>query len=143
MDVTLALLADYANMTADGKLNILGLFDTISAPQFPATHPQMQLIFQLEAHPAEAGHQKQVEVRLMTEDGRTVLSISADVALQAKGALQPIADEMLKTQQIVGLHNVRFDKPGTYQFAILVNGDTKKAVPLKVQERTLPQAISG
>lgn len=142
MDVSLALLADYANVTADGKLNILGLFDTIFVQQFPAVHPQMQLIFQLEAHPAEAGQQKQVEVHLMTEDGRPILSISADMALQPKTSLAPIA-EMMKTQQIVGFHNVRFEKPGTYQFAILVNGDTKKTVSLKVQERKLPQAISG
>lgn len=142
MDVSLALLADYANMTADGKLNILGLFDTIVTDRFPAVHPQMQLIFQLEAHPSEAGKQKQVEVRLMTEDGRTVLAMSSDMALQLKDTLQPIA-EMMKSQQIIGFHGVRFEKPGTYQFAILVNGDTKKTISLKVQERKLPQAISG
>lgn len=142
MDVGLALLADYANVTADGKLNILGLFDTIVADRFPAVHPQMQLIFQLEAHPSEAGKQKQVEVRLMTEDGRTVLAMSSDMALQLKDTLRPIA-EMMKSQQIIGFHGVRFEKPGTYQFAILVNGDTKKTVSLKVQERKLPQAISG
>lgn len=142
MDVSLALLADYANMTADGKLNILGLFDTIVTDRFPVIHPQMQLIFQLEAHPSEAGKQKQVEVRLMTEDGRTVLAMSSDMALQLKDTLRPLA-EMMKSQQIISFHGVRFEKPGTYQFAILVNGDTKKTVSLKVQERKLPQAISG
>ncbi len=31
MEVTLALLADSANVSADAKLNILGVFDTIFA----------------------------------------------------------------------------------------------------------------
>ena len=141
MEVGLALLADYANVTADGKLNILGVFDTIFADRFPAIHPQIHLILELEAHPAEAGTPKQVEIRLMTEDGRTALSISADMAFQRKDS-SPLG-EMMKTQQIIGFQNIRFEKPGTYQFAILVNWETRETVSLKVQERTPPQAMPG
>src|SRR3972149_12333483 len=134
-------LAYYTNVTADGKLDILGVFDTIFADRFPAIHPQIHLILQLEAHPAEAGAQKQVEIRLMTEDGRTAFSISADIAFQRKDS-SPLG-EMMKTQQIIGFQNIRFEKPGTYQFAILVNAETKKTVGLKVQQRTPPQAMPG
>lgn len=141
MDVSLALLADYANVTADGKLNILGVFDTMFVDRFPVIHPQLHLILQLEAHPAEAGAQKRVEIRLMTEDGQTALSIFADMAFQRKGS-SPLG-EMMKNQQIIGFQNVRFEKPGTYQFAVLVNGETKSAVTLKVQQHTPPQAIPG
>lgn len=141
MEVGLALLADYANVTAEGKLNILGVFDTIFADRFPVIYPQLHLILQLEAHPAEAGAQKQVEIRLMTEDGRTALSISADMAFQRKNSSHP--GETMKTQQIIGFQNIRFEKPGTYQFAILVNGEARETVSLKVQERTPPQAMPG
>jgi hypothetical protein len=34
MDVALAVLADFANSSADGKLNILGIFDTVYAEQY-------------------------------------------------------------------------------------------------------------
>ena len=53
MQVKLALLADYANVTAEGKLNILGIFDRINVVGVPAVHPQMHFILRLEAHPAE------------------------------------------------------------------------------------------
>jgi hypothetical protein len=132
MDVTLALLADYANVTAEGKLNILGTFDTIFASKFPTVHPQMQLILSLEAHPAEAGSRKALEIRLMTEDGRNVFSIGAE--MQIPEAREPMG-EMIKSNQIIGLQNVRFERPGSYQFAVLINGETKRTVALKVQER--------
>lgn len=141
MDVSLALLADYANVTADGKLNILGVFDTMFVDHFPVIHPQLHLVLRLEAHPAEAGAQKRVEIRLMTEDGQTALSIFADMAFQRKDS-SPLG-EMMKNQQIIGFQNVRFEKPGTYQFAILVNGETKSTVALKVQQHTPPQAMPG
>lgn len=47
MQVPLAVLADYANVTADGKLNIMGIFDIIYAPQVSFVHPQMQLVMKL------------------------------------------------------------------------------------------------
>ncbi len=34
MDAALALLADFANESTDGKLNILGVFDTIYAARY-------------------------------------------------------------------------------------------------------------
>jgi hypothetical protein len=56
------------------------------------------------------------------------------MAFQVKDASKPIG-ELLKSDQIIGLQNVIFEKPGDYQFAILVNGETKKTVPLKVRQR--------
>jgi len=134
MEVSLALLADYANVTADGKLNILGIFDTIFADRFPAVHPQMQLILRLEANPAEAGSRKKLELKLMTADGHTRFAIGAELGLEVKDPSKPVG-EMMKTDQIIGLQNVRFEVPGDYQIAILVNEETKKTIPLKVRQR--------
>ena len=49
MRVSLALLADYSNVSREGKLNILGIFDTIYAPRFPTTHAHLQLVVRFEA----------------------------------------------------------------------------------------------
>jgi len=53
MDLTYLLAADYANITRDGKLNVMGIFSIINAPGFPAVHPQMYLVAQLTAGPFE------------------------------------------------------------------------------------------
>jgi hypothetical protein len=41
VDVTLAVLADYANVSQEGKLNILGVFQEVNPVAFPAGVPQM------------------------------------------------------------------------------------------------------
>ena len=40
MEVKVALLADGANVSREGKLNLLGIFDTLFARSFPTTHPR-------------------------------------------------------------------------------------------------------
>lgn len=132
MDVPLALLADYANVTQEGKLNIMGIFGRLIAPAFPTTHPEMCLVMRFEAGPAERGSTKKVEVKLLDADGRVKFNSSSQI---------PIPDEptRLTTQifNILRLQNLQFEKPGSYSFEILVNEETKSRVPLIV-EQTVP-----
>ena len=55
MRVKLALLADSANVSREGKLNLLGIFDAIFARELPTSHPHMHLVLRFEALPADAG----------------------------------------------------------------------------------------
>lgn len=63
MNAKLALLADFANQSADGMLNILGAFDTIYAVKSPAVHPEMKLVVRFEVHPAEAEQHRQLDIQ--------------------------------------------------------------------------------
>jgi hypothetical protein len=81
MKITLAVLADYANITREGKLNILGIFDAINTQDFPVTHPQMQLVMRFEADVSEAGKAKKLEIKLMDDDGRTVCVLNGSFTL--------------------------------------------------------------
>ena len=76
MDVTLALLADSANVSQEGKLNILGSFNNVNSAVFPCVHPQMVLVMRFEASRAEIGQSKQLEIRLMDPDGSTLGSVT-------------------------------------------------------------------
>ena len=51
MEVSLAVLSDYANVTGDGKLNIMGLFGEINPPVLPFSLPTMFLALALTASP--------------------------------------------------------------------------------------------
>lgn len=98
----------------------------------------MQLVFHLEANPAEAEATKQLEVKLMSENGFPRFSISGELSFKLK---QPGPfGELMKTNQIIELRDVRFEKAGAYQIAILINGDTKATVPLRPQERPARQS---
>ncbi|MCL4460056.1 MAG: hypothetical protein M1136_02575 [Chloroflexi bacterium] len=131
MEVALALLADYANVSREGKLNILGIFDRINVQSVPAIHPQMQLIMTLEADRAEADREHKVEVELTDADGTGLFSI--------KGSLQfgqPPLGERVGINHVIQLNNLRFDRFGQYAFKILINNELRKSVPLTVIQCT-------
>ena len=123
----LAVLADYANVTAEGKLNILGIFDRISVLKIPVVHPQMHLILRLEMHPAERGRVHNLEIRLHDPDGATVFEV--------KGDLRPAgnATRAAATNQILILNNLELATEGGYNFVVFVNNDLKAEVPLVVE----------
>lgn len=128
MQVPLAVLADYANTTGEGKLNIMGIFDTIFAASAPVIHGQMQLVFRLRAQPADRGQAKGVEVRLLDADGRLIVQFGTTLQLPDDF---PLNGEI---PQIIGFNNLRFERFGDYAFHILVNGETKAVVGFVVKE---------
>ncbi len=132
MRLAVGLLADYANVTADGKLNIMGIFNVINAPQFPLVHPQMHLVVTLEAYAAEAHHKKQVEIRLMSPDGAPLFTAGGELEIPQQRDPR-LSGAPIGINHIIGLQNLRFEKPGDYHFAVLINGEVKEPpISLKV-----------
>lgn len=130
MKVKLAVLADFANVTAEGKLNIIGMFDTVAANAFPVVHPQMQLILVLEAAWVERGRSQTVEIVLDDPDGKRLIHLSAAVAVGDGPPGEPI-----ESRQILTLANLRFEAPGTFQFTVFVNNNPDAQVPLRIVQR--------
>lgn len=129
MRVNLALLADYANVSREGKLNILGIFDTIYARTFPVTHPHMQLVIRFEAEAGEAGRTRQIEVQLQAQDGEVLFRVPAAMTVQ-RGEL----GEAVRADHILALNNVTFARPARYAFRVLVDAEEAARVPLRVEE---------
>lgn len=133
MQVKLALLADAANVSGDGKLNILGIFDTIYAREFPTTHPSMHLVLRFEAPAAEAGGTRALEVVLVAPDGAVLFRVPGTLTLQ-RGE----AGRVVGIDHVLALANVAFARPGVYEFRILLADEAAVTVPLRVQ-RLPPQ----
>jgi len=128
VDVTMALLADAANMSQEGKLNILGTFNHINATTFPARHPEMQLVVRMEASPAEAGMQKKLEVKVLDMDGKQIGSYQGE--FEVPSPAKP--GERVHMQMIMRLVDTVFPEHGRYVFHVLIDGRTEKEVPLDV-----------
>ena len=128
MDVTLALLADGANVSREGKLNVFGIFDTIFARAFPTTHPQMQLVLRFEAD-ADEGGRRDVEVQFVTADGRVLFRLPGAVSVQ-----QRVAGDRTRIDHILSLNNVQLEHAGRYRFNVVVDGELAAVVPLQVEQ---------
>lgn len=126
MKVGLAVLADYANVSVEGKLNIMGIFNQIYAPGVPVQHPQMHLVLQFEIDLAEHGLTKVIEIKLLGEDGQQLASVSQTTQIPD---LIPLGAQL---PLIAALNGLQFPRYGSYAFHILINEDTKATVPFRV-----------
>jgi hypothetical protein len=132
MDVKLGLIADYANISQDGKLNVMGIFSRIVAQSFPVTHPVMHIVLVFHAGAAEKKSKKEFQVRMLNEDGKSIVEINGNLVVPD----QP--GPFVEIQQIFALQLLQLQSAGTYEFHVLVNGETKTTIPLMVQQQTPP-----
>jgi len=131
VEVTLAVVADSANVSVEGKLNILGNFSELMAKSFPARHPEMQLVLRMEASPAEVGMHKRLEMQLLDEDGGKISGFNADFDVPQP----PKPGRPVSIQMITRMVDVVFPKAGSYVIHILIGGEEKATVPLAVEGR--------
>lgn len=130
MEVKFAILADYANITREGKLNVLGIFDVVNTPTFPVVLPAFYVVVSYEAGAAEFDSDKNIEIVLCDEDGTALFR-----AKQVLRVTRPSkAGTLFMTNQIAGIVGFPFKQPGQYQFSILVNNESKKTISLRVNE---------
>ncbi len=132
MELDFALIADAANVSQEGKLNILGIFDTIWAREFPVRHAAMVFVLRVKADFTEHGAHT-LEVRLLDADGEHLFR--AEGPIQVPGSAPGRA---VKPHVIMGLSGVSFKAPGDYSFEVIVDGHHLKSVPLYVMEAPAP-----
>ena len=133
MDIAFALLADAANISREGKLNILGAFDRIYGAKFPLTWPRMMLVTRFVASPAEYGTEKSLEIVTLDADGKRLGTASGKMKVPQGQGGRP-----LKINHVVPM-TMTFPSAGQYSIEILVNGEPKAAVPLEVVLRESKQ----
>jgi hypothetical protein len=125
----MALLADEANISQEGKLNIMGVFDRISASAFPTVHPKMVFAFRVQADYADGARTFPVLVRLVDEDGGVLFDAGGELV---PPPVQP--GEFATANQIFTLVGVQFPRPGNYKFVVNVGDLPPHETPLVLVE---------
>jgi len=134
MKPLLFLAADYANVTGDGKLNVMGIFNDINAFNFPARHSSMHLIAKLGPELGEYGQKRTFNVRLMDADGNHVMELSGEFEVPiAQGGRKPEVNIILDLKDII------LPKPGRYVFVLLIDKDQKDELTLYVNQIETPK----
>jgi hypothetical protein len=129
VEAKLAVLADYAGVSKDNRLNILGIFEDINARAFPVTLPHIYAVVSSEADPTEHGKKLPIRVALLDED-----EASEVLALEGLAEVGQPRDsfERVTVNQVVALNFVRFEHPGSYRFSFAVEDEEIASIPLQV-----------
>jgi len=133
MQLSFAHLADYANVTLDQKLNVMGIFASLASASFPTVHPDMCVVVQLTARSPEYGRKFKVDVRLVDEDGTVIVPFEAELTVPHDDHGLPVNMNL-----IFRMVNTVLQKPGSYGVYILVDNDEKGSIPLDVIQITPP-----
>jgi hypothetical protein len=127
MDIQTAVLCDAAT-DSQGKLNILGTFDTIYTAQLPAVHPQCSIALRMTFSKVEEGQHK-VKLNFVDEDGRLVMP-SIDIPVEV---VVPEETIFISRNFIINIQQLKFEKPGLYAIDIAMDGRQEGSIPLLVK----------
>jgi len=124
MNIQVAVLCDAAT-DDNGKMNLLGAFDTIYAPQMPAIHPQCAVALRATFQPGDEGTRK-LSLNFINADGHAILqSIEIPVPVTL-----PDDAHFLTRNFIVNIQQLKFAEPGLYS----VDDESVASVPLLVRQ---------
>ena len=132
MHVAYALLADTATSGGRGKLNIIGTFNRIWAPDFPSVHGRMALVVRLEGHVTEAGEHT-LEIQYVNQDGQEIAGGPPQIPFRLNKENR-LPGAPLSQQVMMEINNLPLPEAGVYEFAIKVDGTYLDSIPLYVQQ---------
>ena len=138
MEIQIAVLCDAAT-DSNGKLNILGTFDTIYSTQLPVVHPQCSIAIRMTFNKVEEGAHR-VRLNFVDEDGKSVWPAPIEMSVEVA-----VPDEtiFLSRNFIVNIQKLTLEKEGLYSIDIAVNGRQEGSIPLLVKIPPKPSAPSA
>jgi hypothetical protein len=128
MKLLYVLLCDYAFLSIDKKVNIIGVFETINAAKFPVTHPKFVIVGSI------SPDKRSFKMSLNIVDKESGTLVLGDV--HEREVNLPVEKEQ-NFNFIVEVINTNFPKPGDYSVEIKIDGDVIGGIPLKVAESKL------
>lgn len=137
MQVSFALFADAANLSQEGKLNILGVFDALQVAGFPAVHPRAHLVVHLKGTQLDVGTHS-LSLRWVNPQGNELWESTGGVEV---GPPPPSAVEM--DLPIIAQIDLPMDGPGGYALRIALDGESLAAVPVHVRQAAHMTAMSS
>jgi hypothetical protein len=127
MQVSFALFADAANLSQEGKLNILGVFDAVQVAALPAVHPRACLVVRIKGTPADVGTHS-VTLRWLNPEDQELWASRGELNV---GAPPPGVSEM--DMPLIAALDLPIDRAGTYTMSIALDDVLTAAVPLHVR----------
>ena len=138
MEVEFMVVCDYAVVTPDQKLTMVGTFDRIFAADMPARVPALGVAARLrDANPQNAQSHMEFEFRIKAPDGTNIAAVgrtihAEQIAPQDGGIVLPLGFMFI---------NITFPKYGAYQVELWVDKQRLCAQPIWLSRPPVPGTL--
>lgn len=116
MHISFAVFADGANLSQEGKLNVLGVFDALQVGGFPAVHPRTHFVLRLKGSMEDTG-QHTLGFRWISPSDEELWS--SDGELNVAPGPNPAFEMDLP---IIAVIDLPLNSPGLYTMRVALDG---------------------
>ncbi|MBA2708617.1 MAG: hypothetical protein H0U59_12505 [Gemmatimonadaceae bacterium] len=126
MHISFAVFADGANLSQEGKLNVLGVFDALQVGGFPALHPRTHFVVRLKGSVEDTGPHT-LTFNWVNPGGEMLWS--SDGELNVAPGPNPAFEMDLP---IIAVIDLPLNLPGLYTMQVALDGNPTAEVRLFV-----------
>ena len=137
MHVSFAVFCDAANISQEGKLNILGVFDALQIGALPAVHPRATLVVRLKAEDGDAGMHT-LAFGWVGPAGEEIWSSSGEIEV---GTAPPGSYEV--DIPVIAAIDLPLQQAGPHSMRVHLDGELRAEVMLHVRVGTPVAPLSG
>ncbi len=128
MNIEAFLLCDAAT-DQQGKLNVLGAFDSIFAEKMPVKHPACAVAVRIRFERIEEGDHP-IRINIIDEDGNPIgPKLDGNISMKTKPGLDSPAVNL-----ILNMQRLEFKKYGKYRIDLAIDGQIQSSLPLHIRE---------
>ncbi len=117
MHISFAVFADGANLSQEGKLNILGVFDALQVAGFPSVHPRTHFVVRLKGSVEDQGPHT-LTFNWVNPTGEVLWSSNGE--LNVAPGPNPAFEMDLP---IIGVIDLPLNAPGLYTMQVALDGE--------------------
>ena len=136
MDILTAVICDSA-ADYNGKLCVLGTFDTIYAHRFPAIHPHCALALRCVFRSTDLGDHR-FRITFIDPDGRNILPKEGEPRFEVKVTEIPEKTAFISRNFVINLQGLPLEKPALYSFDVHMDDQIVARIPLQVHNAATP-----
>ncbi len=128
MEIEIFTLCDFAQDN-NSKLTIVGTFDSIHSPKYPAQHPACAVACRLRFAAKEAGEHA-FKLRLINAEGKEIIQpVEGNLTIGTNSG-----DQAVTINVVINFNQLQFEKSGRYSFELYIDDDWKSGLPLYLHE---------
>jgi hypothetical protein len=136
--ISFAVFADAANLSQEGKLNVLGIFDALHVSGFPSMHPRAHFVVRVKGSAADSGTH-QLTFHWLNPHDAELWTSSGELAVEA-GPTPALEMDL----PIIAVVDLPLDTAGQYTMSVELDGEpvTRTSVSVNGPSTTLPYSTS-